>query len=63
MSTIEEMPEDEERKRGEEIARVLSLKPARDDNGKRYSPPRYNTAHGTKTALGLFRTLAHLINH
>lgn len=53
--------EEEETNRGLEIARVLCLKIARDSNGKRFKPDRYNTTHGTKTALGLFRTLEHLV--
>jgi len=61
MNTIEGIPEDEQAARGREIARVLQLKPARDGNRKRYTPERYETTHGTKTALGLFRTLEHLI--
>lgn len=56
------MTEEEETKRGVEIARILQLKPTKDDKGKRYSPERYNTTHGTKTALGLFRTLAYQVN-
>ena len=53
--------EEEEIKRGVEIARVLKLKVAKDSNGKRYKPDRYDTTHGTKTALGLFRTLEGLV--
>ena len=55
------LTEAEQNARGQEIARVLQLKPARDDHGKRFKPERYNTTHGTKTALGLFRTLEHLL--
>lgn len=57
----EQLTEAEQTARGQEIARVLQLKHARDQNGKRYKPERYNTTHGTKTALGLFRTLEHLL--
>ena len=60
-----ELTESEETARGQEIARILQLKPARHYNGtsrgKRYSPERYATTHGTKTALGLFRTLQYEI--
>ena len=61
MTATEDTPENEQAARGREIARVLQLKPARDDNRKRYNPERYETTHGTKTALGLFRTLEHFI--
>jgi hypothetical protein len=43
--------------KGKQIAEILQLKPI-----KGYNPPRYNTTHGTKTALGLYRTLKHIIN-
>ena len=54
------LTEAEQTARGQEIARVLQLKPARD-NGRRYKPERFNTTHGTKTALGLYRTLERLL--
>ena len=44
-----EITEEEEIRRGEEIARILGL--------KRNSAGRFDTTHGDKTALGLFRTL------
>jgi hypothetical protein len=55
--------EEHEIKSGAEIARILQLKPARDDQHKRYKPERYETTHGTKTALGLFRTLEQFYTH
>ena len=58
---MQNISEEEETRRGIEIARVLMLKIAKNDKGKRYAPDRYNTTHGTKTALGLFRTLEYLI--
>lgn len=48
---------------GTEIARILKLKPTKNDQGKRYTPERYATTHGTKTALGLFRTLEQFYIH
>jgi hypothetical protein len=59
MNISDQLTEEEEKKRGEAIVLVLALKEARDiESGKRFNPPRYHTEHGTKTALGLFRTLA-----
>ena len=56
--------EEHEYKSGAEIALLLQLKPARDERtGKRYIPDRYETTHGTKTALGLFRTLEQFYIH
>ena len=53
------LTEDQERQIGEEIARILQLKEVRHpETGKRYTPARYETTHGSKTALGLARTLA-----
>lgn len=53
------LTEDQERQIGEEIARLLHLKEARHpETGKRYAPARYETTHGSETALGLARTLA-----
>lgn len=54
---MKRLTEAEETERGNEIVELLHLKQCRDDNGKRYNPPRYDTRHGTKTALGLYRTL------
>lgn len=55
------LTEEQETERGAELVRVLQLKPAKDSNGKRWKPDRYETTHGNKTALGLFRTLEHII--
>ena len=46
---------------GENLAKVLRLKIARDDKGKRYKPERYATTWGNKTALGLFETVARIM--
>jgi len=53
---ITTISEAEEAKRGEEIARRLSLKPL-----KEFNPVRYETTGGNKTALGLFRTMQSII--
>ncbi len=58
MNISDQLPPAEEQKRGESIVALLRLKQARDSNGKRFKPARYETTGGTKTALGLFRTLA-----
>lgn len=55
------LTEAEETARGVELVRVLELSEARDYDRKRYSPPRYATTHGTKTALGIFRTVAAIV--
>lgn len=57
----QEITEEQETERGLEIVRVLQLKPAKDSKGKRWKPDRYETTHGNKTALGLFRTLEYII--
>jgi hypothetical protein len=49
------LTETEETRRGELIARILKLKHSRE------YPDRYNTEWGTKTALGLFRIMARLV--
>jgi hypothetical protein len=51
----------EEIRKGEEIAKILQLKPAKE-GGKAFSPARWQTEHGTKTALGLYRTLNPFFN-
>jgi hypothetical protein len=50
------------RLRGEMIATELGLHKARRDDGTNYVPPRYRLGirHGTKTAVGLFRTIQDL---
>ena len=61
----EEITEDEEFLRGCEIARVLQLKYAKycdgSKRGKKYDPVRFDTTHGTKTILGLYRTVKQLV--
>lgn len=61
MTTKTQLTESEETKRGELLAQVLELKPCKLDNGERLDPPRYHTKWGTKTALGLFRTVARIV--
>lgn len=51
--SINNITEDEERRRGETLARVLRL-PENDDG-------RYNLEGGDKTALGLFRTIQRIM--
>lgn len=51
------MNEQIEIQKADELVALLGLKEARDDNRKRYTPPRYDTKAGNKTALGLFRML------
>lgn len=51
------LTEEEERQRGETLAKLLNLKQCRPT----FDPPRYETAWGTKTALGLYRTVAAVI--
>jgi len=47
----------DEHAKGEGIVILLGLKECRDSNKKRFDPPRYQTSHGQKTAIGLYRTL------
>lgn len=47
---------------GQKLIELLSLKQAKDDNGKRYNPPRYNTSYGTKTAIGLALSVESIIS-
>ena len=58
---MKEITEEEEFLRGCEIARVLKLKYVKDSNGKHYDPKRFDTTHGTKTILGLYRTVRQLV--
>lgn len=53
-----ELTAEQRTERGENLAKVLRLKIARDDKGNRYKPERYATTWGTKTALGLFDSVA-----
>lgn len=59
---LDSIPETTEQERGEHLANLLYLKQAKDTNGKRFTPARYDTAWGTKTALGLFRSLGAVIH-
>ena len=52
---MEQIAEEEERRRGQMLADALKLK--KDPDYK----DRYETAWGTKTALGLFRTIKDII--
>ena len=47
---------------GEHIARQLNLRPAKQDDGKPFNPPRYQLGkeHGTKTAVGVLKTVIRL---
>lgn len=56
-----ELTTEEKTKRGENIAKVLRLRIARDDNGRRYKPERYQTTWLNKTALGLFESIERLM--
>lgn len=58
-----QLTEAQETERGEALVRVMRLKECRDDDGKKYSPPRYELAGwGNKTALGVFRTVKDIMN-
>ncbi len=59
-SALPELTEEEETKRGELLVSVLALKPIKPaEPGS--DCPRYRTEWGSKTALGLFRTLDGII--
>ena len=57
MTTLERM-----QARGETLAKALNLRKAKRPDGKPYDPPRYQLGkeHGTKTAVGVFRTVQRL---
>lgn len=58
------LTEAEETKRGAILASMLSLKEAKQEtaHGKLpFDPPRYSTEWGTKTALGLFRSIERIV--
>lgn len=62
MNNPSELSEAEETRRGELLIEMLGLKPVgRNHHEWGMSPPRYNTTWGTKTALGLFRSVSRLI--
>lgn len=51
-----------ERARGEELVRVLRLRPAIPQCGERWTEPRYILSeYGSKTALGVFRTIKRIV--
>lgn len=52
------LTEQEEKIIGQKLVTLLSLKPATNYDKEKYPEPRYQTEFGTKTALGLFRTIA-----
>lgn len=54
-----DISEAEETKRGELIALVLGLKPSKAYRNS--NPVRYETEWGTKTPLGLFRTIQSIV--
>jgi len=56
---ITTISEAEETRRGELIAQVLGLKPDREYRNS--SLVRYVTEWGTKTSLGLFRTMQRIV--
>lgn len=56
-----ELSTEQKTERGENLAEMLRLKIARDDKGNRYKPERYATTWGTKTALGLFNSVARIM--
>lgn len=53
------LTEEQEIARGRMLAELLRLKPIK---GEGWSVDRYDTTWGTKTALGLFRTVAAVVN-
>jgi hypothetical protein len=53
-----EPSEDEERERGHTIAAILQLKQI---NSPEWDAPRYHTEWGSKTAVGLARTLGAIL--
>lgn len=60
MKTFAQLTEAEETARGQKLVELLALKKSTqtDSQNRRFDPPRYETAWGTKTALGLFRSIA-----
>jgi hypothetical protein len=59
MQVVDKLTEREEKRRGEIIVALLNLKPIRGEQSN--GAPVYRTQHGTKTALGLFRSVARLV--
>jgi hypothetical protein len=49
--------------RGLELAELLHLKQARDPRtGQHYTPARYDTSYGTKSAMGLYATVRRVLD-
>lgn len=58
------LSETEERRRGELLVRLLNLRESKQETAQgklSFDPPRYSTESGTKTALGLFRTIQRVV--
>ena len=54
--------EDWQRARGKELIRVLGLKPVRPNYGDVWPEPRYDLGEfGTKTALGVYRSIKRVL--
>ena len=58
MQSTNQLTEQEETRRGELLSAVLHL---RKRKGPTDSEPRYQTEWGSKTALGLYRTVERII--
>ncbi len=61
MKTLDTISEQAELDCGKQLVLMLNLKQVKDQHGKAFNPPRYQTEYGTKTAIGLFRTIAPMI--
>lgn len=55
------LTEQEETRRGELIVEMLHLVPTKPIRGESWTDVRYLTKHGTKTALGLFRSIKRIV--
>jgi hypothetical protein len=58
----DQLDDDKAESIGQKIVTLLNLRIAKDDNGKRYTPDRYHTDWGTKTARGLARSVASIFD-
>jgi hypothetical protein len=69
-NTLDTIPESVEIERGEKLVALLHLKEAKQcrvtgkpgSGYESYNPPRYHTEWGTKTALGVFRSIAAIVH-
>jgi hypothetical protein len=61
MNNPNELSEAEQTRRGQLIVNQLELKEATHYTGDYFVPPRYDTAAGNKTAIGIFRMVARLV--